>query len=92
MGGGNSLDNILTSTASNSHLGKRPAAQDMMMFGSHVGPHVSEQIKFLLMIFSDLGRQVIPKADFWSFITAMWVRNPISWVPPTEGGIFEATW
>ena len=34
------LGNILRRIVSNSHFGKRPGAQDMTMFGSHVGPHI----------------------------------------------------
>ena len=38
------LDMILTSVVSNSHFGKRPVARDMTIFGSNVGPHVSENV------------------------------------------------
>ena len=42
------------------------------------------------MIFSELGRQAIRRADFWFVIIAISVRNWILCVPPTEGGILEA--
>ena len=32
--------NILTSIVSHSHFGKRPRAQDMTIFGCHIGPHI----------------------------------------------------
>ena len=34
------LGNILTSIVSNSHFWKRPGARDMIVFGSHVSPHI----------------------------------------------------
>ena len=42
------------------------------------------------MIFSELGRQAISRADFCFFIIAMWVKILILYVPLAEGRIFEA--
>ena len=38
------LGDMLSVTVSNSHLGKQPVARDMIIFGSHVGAHVSGSV------------------------------------------------
>ena len=38
------LGNMLGIIVSNSDWGKRPAARDKTIFGSHVGAHVSESV------------------------------------------------
>ena len=41
------------------------------------------------MNFSYLGAQAISRAEFWSFIFAMWMRNHNFGTPPKEGAIFR---
>ena len=38
------LGDMLSIIVSNSHFGKRSAARVMIIFGSHVGAHVSESV------------------------------------------------
>lgn len=58
------LDNILTRIVSNYHFGKQLVARDMTICGSHVGPHVSENINSYLWLFHNWAANPSAKQIF----------------------------
>ena len=70
------LGNILTSVVSNSHFGKRPVAPML------------PKMYILIVNLLRTRTQGHLQSDLLSFITAMWMRNLILCVPPTEVGIW----
>ena len=82
---------ILNSIVSNYHFWKRSEARDITICGSHFLP-MSSTMRFLIDEIFRTRRpqpaQPISRTDFWSFITAMWMRDQNLCTQPTEGGLF----